>query len=269
MNTNQNEPSEQEHKKHVKNFTFKLVCSLVAGFVLGIIACIPNLETIYRSLPDMLTIGLQTILPFLMAIFSILLPSIGLGIFHSCTKKYREDMPEEELDRLEYDLNAPLIISSISLILSFVCMGCLMAYVPKYTQKSSTAVLPLLCAAIFIIGMVLVFVLQKKAVDFEKKLNPEKRGDVFDTNFTEVWEASCDEAEQLMIYKCTRKAYLTGKKTCNALWIICGFTSMIFDTGVFPILIVGIIWLSLQISYFRTALKQEQAMIQTKSHTPS
>lgn len=265
MSTNQNQSSEQEHKKNVRNFTIMLICSGLGGMLIGIIASVSSMELIRKKLPDMVSSGIQTALPFLMAVFCVLLPCIALGLFYSQKNKYREDMSTEELDYLEYTLNTPLILSSITMILSFICMGCLMVYIPKMSY-----VLSMLCCAMFIFHFVIVFMVQKNVIEFEKKLNPEKKGDIFDKNFADVWEASCDEAEKLTIYKCSHQAYRTGTRACLVLWIVCAMCPLFFDTGVFPIFVVGIIWLTLNASYLRTSLKQERAMIQAKSdsHTP-
>ena len=264
MSTNQNQNPEQEHKKNVRNFTIMIICSGLAGMLIAIISFVFDREFIREKLPDILASGIQTALPILMAITCVLLPCISLGLFYSCKNRYREDMPTEELDRLEYDLNIPLILSSVAMILSFTCMGCMMVYL-----EETPDLLSLLCCVMFIFHFVLIFIVQKNTVEFIKILNPEKKGDVFDKNFADVWEASCDEAEQLMIYKASHKAYRTATKTCTALWIFCSMCPLFFDTGVFPIFVVGIIWLSLHVSYMRTALKQERAMIQAKSDTPT
>ena len=56
-------------------------------------------------------------------------------------------------------------------------------------------------------------------VELEKKLNPEKKGDVIETNFSKKWEDSCDEAQKMIIYEAGYRAYRAGMKAftfiCN------------------------------------------------------
>ena len=42
-------------------------------------------------------------------------------------------------------------------------------------------------------------VLQQKIVDLERRINPEKRGSVYDMKFQKTWMDSCDEAERAQI----------------------------------------------------------------------
>ena len=54
--------------------------------------------------------------------------------------------------------------------------------------------------------------MQQMTVDFQKIMNPEKQGSVYDLRFQKKWEESCDELEKFTIYRSAYKAYSTGLK---------------------------------------------------------
>ncbi|MGL6219074.1 MAG: DUF3169 family protein [Lacrimispora sphenoides] len=66
----------------------------------------------------------------------------------------------------------------------------------------------------FIAAVICTIVTQQKIINFEKEINPEKRGSVFNQKFSKKWEKSCDEAERLSIYKSTYTSYRAVTVTC-------------------------------------------------------
>ena len=97
--------------------------------------------------------------------------------------------------------------------------------------------------------------IQAKTIDLEKKLNPEKKGNIFDSNFSKDWENSCDEAEKAKIYKSGYKAFKVAVISCMAMWIISVFGQLFFNTGLLPCITLTVIWLSMTIAYYVEAVK--------------
>ena len=54
----------------------------------------------------------------------------------------------------------------------------------------------------------------------KKAINPEKQGNILDTDFNKVWMDSCDEYEKQMIWQCGFKAYNVAQTMCIILWMI-------------------------------------------------
>ena len=66
--------------------------------------------------------------------------------------------------------------------------------------------------AIAMVLMLIVFIawmsiLQYQIINYTKMLNPEKRGNVLETNFQKEWFESCDEAEKDLIGKAAYASY--------------------------------------------------------------
>lgn len=84
--------------------------------------------------------------------------------------------------------------------------------------------------------------LQQKLVDLTKRLNPEKKGSVYDTKFQKKWYESCDEAERAIIGQCAFKAYQAMVRVCLGLWVVFALGGMFFNWGFLPALAVCIVW---------------------------
>ena len=69
-----------------------------------------------------------------------------------------------------------------------------------------------------------------------------KRGDVGDARFTQKWLESCDEAEQMVIYKASYSSFIAMKTLLPLLEAAALFGKLMFDTGNFPIVLICIAW---------------------------
>ena len=167
---------------------------------------------------------------------------------------------ENVLDTIENKLDVAIlpitIVTSVNLF-----MFALNSYIGLDLMEDKrivSAIITLIDAIVFI-GFSLLFVaLQKKCVDLTKRLNPEKQGNIFDKNFSKDWLASCDEAQQLLIYKASFKAYQSGISICHVLWLITLIGMLSFDTGLLPVFCVSFILLVMQLSYYMESKKLER-----------
>ena len=89
-------------------------------------------------------------------------------------------------------------------------------------------------------ALIVSCIIQQKAVNLTKEINPEKRGSIYDTKFQDKWLENCDEAERFATYKCSFKTFKVMQLTGMVLWVICLIGQLIFGTGVFATIIVTI-----------------------------
>ena len=97
--------------------------------------------------------------------------------------------------------------------------------------------------------------LQRSVIDFMKKINPEKQGDVLDMNFQKKWMASCDEQEKQVVYKAAYKVYSTSCITYAAISLVLLLGSCFYGIGVLPYFVLGVIWISQTIIYIRESAR--------------
>ena len=112
-----------------------------------------------------------------------------------------------------------------------------------------------LLLVVFLVVIALAILLQQKTVDLTKKMNPEKRGSVYDMKFQERWWESCDEAERRQIGQASYKAYVTVSRFCPYCWGVLLLGNMVFHYGILPSAVVLVIWAVLSVSYTREAIR--------------
>ena len=88
-----------------------------------------------------------------------------------------------------------------------------------------------------------------------KKTNPEKTVSVYDMKFQKKWLDSCDEAEKLLIGKCSFKAFSATNGVCMLLAVLLALGALVFEIGFLPSLAVCLIWIVNQSAYYKEAMK--------------
>lgn len=96
--------------------------------------------------------------------------------------------------------------------------------------------------AMFIFNFV-YFYLQKKIVDFEKIMNPEKKGSLYDFGFNKKWFECYDEAERNQVGIASYKAFIIVSKTCLGMIGVLIFLGMVVEITILPLLCVCALWL--------------------------
>lgn len=114
------------------------------------------------------------------------------------------------------------------------------------------------CTTVLIVSLVLSTLMQALILRYIKKINPEKKGNIFALNFQKTWMASCDEAEQMILFRAGYKAH----RTVNIICIICYCALLVLETilqvGLVPLVLVGIIWLTNAIAFARESRKLDK-----------
>ena len=80
--------------------------------------------------------------------------------------------------------------------------------------------------------------------------------------FQEQWLASCDEAEKEVIYQSAYKAYVFASKCTAVLLLVTMFAQLLFNTGILAIIVVGIMYLILSMTYCKSCVDLKKAKIQ-------
>lgn len=182
--------------------------------------------------------------------FFVWVPSISLFIYglyfflkgKAVIKKGIED--DVYYDKADKQLSLALGCVGVGLPITMICM--ILAFMNLLYMESFTIVMH------FIILVLLTMIqayLQKQIIGVVKIICPEKKGNIFDTNFEKDWLASMDEAEVFRMYQC---GYLTFKKM-NVVYAILVLILFIFSVAniidVFSSLVVGVLWV-LQYSFY-------------------
>ena len=205
--------------------------------------------------------------PLVMLAGNIILFAVAMCQYAKCramTFGLDEDSEDYDdlFDEIELKLSNPLLVSNIGMIFNFVMFGVVTYIEQDYVDLFGKDVLAnnLLLAncGMMLLSLAWVTAIQYAVIGLEKKLNPEKKGSIFDVNFAKQWLDSSDEAQQIMTYKAAYKAYQVTVYTCIGLWLICLLGMMAFHTSVMPVICIGIIWLVAVVVYHSEAVRLER-----------
>lgn len=268
MNENRKAEIRQADKKYGKKFAFIMAAALLVGVVFGIASvCLMEMDQSYLDHLSLLVIPIiaDVVMWVAMVIgFPLAAAQFSKAKALSALAGPEDDAAEEQIER---GLNVNLTITTILQILVFTCFGMAASVSGSLRHGLSLSkelylviTVSALCALLLCLVLTLVF--QRQTVNFIKERNPEKQGSIFQTDFNKTWLKSCDEAEKAQAYESAFKAYRVGIYTSLVVWVITIFAAMIGWTNWFSVLIVGIIWGALQISYcFFCLKKSNQASI--------
>ena len=163
---------------------------------------------------------------------------------------------EEALDELEDRLGVPMVVNSVLQVANMAVFPVLLWLVLQDSvSKALGDVIMAVNVLVFLGSMFASFAINKKSVDAEKALNPEKRGSLLDFSFRKTWMESCDEAQKQLIHEAGYQAFQTGSNACLVIWVVSMLLMFLLDTGVLPLLMVCAVWMALQIAYFRAVAK--------------
>ena len=161
-------------------------------------------------------------------------------------KQWDEDS-EEETERLERSIQRYQSVLSILMIGEMCISGISIANLHTETRTVSMMSVTAILIYAVIVFWNLFFI--GKLIKYDKKINPEKRGNFFSWNFNKEWLASCDEREKLRLFQAAYYTHLRTQFVYLAVFIGLLLLSNVVEVGVVPFLILMVIWVSQSLIY--------------------
>ncbi len=234
-----------ENRKALPKFFLTMLGSLLAGGFLGFLVGFSRILG-----PDTGEIGrwldgtLRAATPWGIPVTSALTMGACFLLYRSAAKKFAAWGGGDEDDvsqSVEVLLSWALLLSAVQLLLSLFFMTAIGTYQPEKGVLAMVGVFLLSCAC--------VIFAQQKAVDLERRMNPEKHGSVYDTKFQKKWLDSCDESERLQIGEASYRAYMVTTRVCLGLWMVLTVLGMVFEIGMLPVTVLLLVWGLMQVTY--------------------
>ena len=258
MNNNDNS-ARQENRKALPKFILIVICSLIAGGVLGVLMVKLSLENFQDALDGAGRFFTNYVAPWLIIALPVVELAVCLPIYFSAKKRLAAWDGEDEAvsDEVEARLSVCIWLTGLCTVLAFFLLSAMFAGFVGNAGTHWMMPAPLFFGglAAFLVNLFAPMLLQQKLVDLTKRLNPEKKGSVYDTKFQKKWYESCDEAERAIIGQCAMKAYQAMVRVCLGLWVVFALGGMFFDWGFLPALAVCAVWGAGQSVYAWWALK--------------
>ncbi len=255
MNGN-HDPIERENRSAIRTFAFVFVLSMAAGLILGLVTAFLEFESFRELLEAFWRFFAVRLAGWLLCACPVVELAAGLPLYFSAKKQFADWDGEDEAvsEAIEKKLSLCIWITSMATILGFFLLpGHLAGMI--HGRFLSQPVHTFLGLGAFLVNLMATMLFQQKLVDAAKRLNPEKRGSVYDTKFHKKWLDSCDEAERAAIGQCALKAFHAVTYTCLALWVVFILGGIYFEWGILPAMAVCLIWGVNQSVYSYWAIK--------------
>jgi len=240
-------------------FAVMILASLLGGFLAGRLAAV-NKDTLDGINWDHIWWITADTLPIVYGVLMLATFVVSFVMYGKIKRMIRgwdgenEDVIVDIESRITTASYLPCVIVFVGLVLFPVCIY---AVDRTYSDGRGTF-LTVLSELVFLISMTLYCVVEKLVIDEEKKLNPEKSGNIFDMHFRRDWENTSDEAELIMIAKSSKKGFMTGIKAGFVMWILTFMSMFAFDTGVMPIVAVGLVLIVMYVAYCREFVRLQK-----------
>ncbi|HIT94904.1 MAG TPA: DUF3169 family protein [Candidatus Faecivivens stercoripullorum] len=244
----------KEDKKSLPKLLLFMLCAAIIGFPVGLgmgYLSEYGSEWLIEVLQQFWLDSALWIIP----VFTVLLlvPSLLLSTGMKKAIQQLDEEDEAQTEKIDGRLSISMLLSAAYAICMFFGMGVILSVCIELS-----GVQLIIGGVELIAGLTLASVAQKRAIDLTKILYPEKHGSVFDTNFTKVWEESCDEREKTLIWKSAYGAYKTTFSIYPILFLAIAACSIPFGYGPLPAGIVLLMWLIQTVSYCLHSIRNER-----------
>ena len=191
--------------------------------------------------------------PYVIAGFEV----FGLGytvfLYRSAKQKFlRWDQEDEDfIEDVERQIEKGIMVTELVQIICFL----LLAFLLWNLKENTRAAEALAGCVIFLVLMIAMVFVQRAYVELLRRINPEKRGDALDLHFQKKWIESCDELERMQIYESSYHSFQAMQKCFPLAMGILMFAEIYFNMGIFPIVVLGTLWLIQTVTYRTHAMK--------------
>lgn len=238
------EKATNENRRALPRFALTMLGSLLAGGVIGfVVGCSRVFGAETAAVSAWVNDVLRAAAPWGVPVTSVPLLGGCLLLYRAAVKRLADwdggDV-DESSEAVEQLLSWVLLLSAVQLLLNLFFMAALAVYL------EDNGLLPV---GVFLLSCAGVIFAQQKAVDLERRMNPEKRGSVYDTKFQKKWMDSCDESERRQIGQACYRAYLVTSRVCVGVWLVLVILSMVFETSLLPVFVLLLVWGVMQVTY--------------------
>lgn len=181
--------------------------------------------------------------------------------------KELENSEDEQSDVLEYRMEKltalGMTASIVGLVLAMIVLstGYSMDYIKSLSVEGNKNILAVF--VLFILDCVYNGFWQVRYVKSVQKIYPDQKADVASLKFQEQWLESCDEAEREMIYQASYKSHLCIHKLVSVLAVAAMLSHLFWNTGIMAVVMVGIIWIGMTVTYCRACVKKKGSKLNT------
>ena len=240
----ENNDVKRDNRKALPKYLLILFVAAIFGGVLGFAAGWMGHDSLSEAVAAAVSGFLALVAPWAIPITSAVSLAVILWMYRGAKGLFTGWDGEDDavMDRAEEKLNWALLLATAQMILDMFFF----AVAETYSGPAGG----LVSVLTFLVSVFLLVFAQQKAVDLTRKMNPEKRGSVYDVHFKKKWFQSCDAAEQKQIGQAAYKAFNVVNTACPIAWMVLLLLSFAFNLSILlPAFLVCLLWLLLTVTY--------------------
>lgn len=247
-----NDNVKKENRKALPKFFLILLGAALLGGALGFLSSLVSYSGAEDTVAAAMDALVGCVLPWLIPAVSLVLLAAAVWQYRAARRLFEswDGEAEEVADQAESRLNRVLLLTAVTMVLDFFLLSA-----APYSRLPYGA---LISTGVFLAVVVAVMLLQQRVVDLTRRMNPEKRGSVYDMKFHKKWLESCDEAERQQIGQAAMRAYRAAGMACVVLWVALLVLDFAFDIGILPSFVALLLWGILQVSYILECIRMEK-----------
>ena len=240
----ENNDVRRDNRKALPKYLLILFVAAIFGGVLGFAAGWMGHDSLSEAVAAAVSGFLALVAPWAIPITSAVSLAVILWMYRGAKGLFTGWDGEDDatMDRADEKLNWALLLTASQCVLDMFFF----AVAETYSGPAGG----LVSVLTFLVSVFLLVFAQQKAVDLTRKMNPEKRGSVYDVHFKKKWFQSCDEAEQKQIGQAAYKAFNVVNTACPIAWMVLLLLSFAFNLSILlPAFLVCLLWLLLTVTY--------------------
>lgn len=246
--TEKQQENKKEDRKAFKKFLLWLLVGFLFGLVCGIVSKLIG-TNFGEEMRETAAAVISCVLIFGEYVVTTVLFLAGLVLLKKSRREFAtwDEEDEEALCSIETKLSYVIWFSNLLMYGSYFFFAAgiwavdIASIKECFKAEGIRELLPMILVTVHIVyAMVTSCVIQQRAVNMTKEINPEKSGSIYDMKFQNKWLEYCDEAERYCVYKCSYKTFKTMQYAGMILWIVCIIGQVAFDTGVFATIITTV-----------------------------
>ena len=240
----ENNTVKKDNRKALPKYLLILFAAAIFGGILGFAAGWVGHDNLSEAIATAVAGGLTAAAPWALLVTSVVSLAVILWLYRGAKALFTGWDGEDDatMDRADEKLNWALLLTAAQLVLDMFFFTA--------AESGASPLGGIMGVLFFLVSVFTLVFAQQKIVDLTRRMNPEKKGSVYDMNFRKKWIESCDEAERKQIGQAAYKAYTVVSTVCPILWVALLMLSYAFHIELLmPTFVVCFIWLLLQVSY--------------------
>lgn len=246
-----NKKEKSDNRRALPKFLGIMLACMVIGALLGESVGYLGGLTSPEEVKEAVSGILVRISPWAQWLLAVGFTAAEILLYRKAKRQFASWDGEDEMvmEQAEWKLSWVLMLTSVHLVLAFTLEGFLQLL---GAESLADAVMGLLG---FVAAMASCLVMQQKTVDLTRKMNPEKKGSVYDMKFHKKWMDSCDENERRQIGQAAYKAFSVVNGSCVILWLLSVVLGDLLELGPVPMALIMLIFGINQVSFQAEAMK--------------